>query len=370
MSPALEQETKDRLVEKLGDLQERFSELESKMADPEIVQDSARYPKLAREYGALSKFAEKYEKLQDLRQRKEEAVELKEEADGDPEMKELAEQEIEECTEEIDRVFDNVLDLFLEDEGEGDRNVILEIRAGAGGEEGALFAADLFRMYTRYAEKQGWKVEQLSMSESDMGGLKEVVVSIKGDGVWRRMRYESGGHRVQRVPVTESQGRIHTSLATVAVLPEARDVDVKINPEDLDISFMSSSGPGGQHVNRAASCVRIVHEPTGVTVRCQDEKSQHRNRKKAMQILRARLQERIEREQREKRDELRKNQVGSGDRSERVRTYNFPQDRITDHRIGLDVFGVENVLMGDCDELFNALAEHDRQERIKAFAES
>lgn len=370
MSPELLQETKDKLAGKLAALNDRYHELESLMADPEVVSDSNRYPKLAKEYGALSRFAEKYQQLQDLRQRRAEAKELKEESDGDPEMRELAEQEIEESTQALEGLFDEVLDLFIQEDDRGDRNAIMEIRAGTGGEEAALFAADLFKMYSRYAEKQGWKIEQLSVSETDMAGFKEVVFSVSGSGVWQRLRYESGGHRVQRVPVTESQGRIHTSMATVAVLPETPEVEVELNPEDLDISFMSSSGPGGQHVNRAASCVRIVHKPTGITVRCQDEKSQHRNRKRALKILRARLNDKYEREQRQKRDELRKSQVGSGDRNERVRTYNFPQDRVTDHRIGLDVFGVENILMGECDEIFDALADYDRQQRVKAFAES
>jgi len=369
MSPLILEQTKTRLIEKLQQLYERHQQLQRLLADPEVMNDPERYAEIAKEHGELRRFAEKFRQYRELSQRRADAAELKGESADDPEMAELAEQEIEACEAELEGLFQEVLGLFIDEEGERDRNVIMEIRAGTGGEEAALFAADLFRMYCRYAEKKGWQVEQFDSSTTDMGGFREVIISISGPGAWQKLRYESGGHRVQRIPVTESQGRIHTSLATVAVLPEAREVEVKIDPKDLDVSFMRSRGPGGQKVNKTSSCVRIVHLPTGITVRCQDEKSQHANRKKAMKILRSRLYELYREQHDQRRDALRRSQVGSGDRNERIRTYNFPQDRITDHRIGLDVFGIQNVLMGNCDDLFDGLAEYDRQQRIKLLTE-
>jgi len=369
MNSVILEETKGELTRRLSELGERHRELEGLLSDPEVISDAQRYRQLLREHGSLAKFAEKHHQLQRLLQRREEAIELEEESGDEPEMQKLARQEIEDAEGLLERLYEEVLDLLVEEDVEGSRNVIMEIRAGTGGEEAALFAADLFRMYARYGEKKGWKIEELSTSTTDMGGFKEIVFSVIGQGAWQKLRYESGGHRVQRVPITESQGRIHTSLATVAVLPEAAEVEVEIDPEDLEISFMRSRGPGGQKVNKTSSCVRIVHKPTGIMVRCQDEKSQHSNRKKAMKILRARLYEKSRSETQQERDALRRSQVGSGDRNERIRTYNFPQDRITDHRIGLDVFGIENVLMGNCDEIFEKLAEHDRQERIRRLTE-
>jgi len=281
-------------------------------------------------------------------------------------MRKLAEEEIAQADGAERGVLERLLDEVCSDPGEDQRSVVMEIRAGTGGEEAALFAGDLFRMYCRYAQKNGWKAEVLDRSDSDMGGLKQIVLSIEGPGVWRKLRLESGGHRVQRVPETEAQGRIHTSLATVAVLPEAREMEVQVNPGDLEVSFVHAQGPGGQNVNKVSSAVRIVHKPTGITVKCQEQRSQHKNLNLAMKIMLARLYEMQQQERKDKRDELRRTQVGSGDRNERVRTYNFPQDRVTDHRIGLDVFGIQNVLMGDIDRLVDGLASWDRVERVKS----
>jgi len=363
------QETKDKIVQKLTGLARRHAELEQMLADPALVSDRARYAEVAKEHGALGKFADKHRELESALARRREGEELLQDDAEEDEMRRLAEEEIAEADRTEARIVEEALDMLLSDSGHETRNVIMEIRSGTGGEEAALFAADLFRMYSHYAQQHGWRVELLDSSVTDMGGFKELVVSVSGEGAWRRLRFESGGHRVQRVPATESQGRIHTSLATVAVLPQPEDVDVRINPGDLDVSFMRSQGPGGQNVNKVSSCVRIVYKPTGITVKCQVQKSQHQNRLLAMKILRARLYEEQMRESKEKRDELRRSQVGSGDRNERIRTYNFPQDRITDHRIGLDVFGIEGVLMGDCDRLFDALAERDKQARLSALTE-
>jgi peptide chain release factor 1 len=366
----LSKETKLRLRGKLDAFAARFQELGRLLADPQVMADRARLAATAQEHGALAKFAERQAELRRLEERRAEAEQSLREEPQDEELAQLAREEIAECEQKEERLMQDVVVLLLSDEMEAGRNVIVEIRAGTGGEEAALFAGDLCRMYTHYAEKRGWKVEAMDASPTDLGGMKEIVLGISGRGAWQKLRYESGGHRVQRVPQTESQGRIHTSLATVAVLPEAEDVDLEVKPEDIEMSFMRSRGPGGQKVNKTSSAVRLVHKPTGITVRCQDEKSQQANRKKAMKVLRAKLYEMQERERHQQRDALRRSQVGSGDRNERVRTYNFPQDRITDHRIGLDVFGIESFLMGDCDRMFDALAEHDRQERVRAFAEA
>ena len=359
-------DTKAKLIEKLDELSRRHREVEGLLSDPEVTGDSARLTRIAQEHGYLAGFAQMRERLRKVQQRRREGEESL--GEDDAELQQLAREEIEEADREEERLMEELVELLVSDEKEAGRNVIMEVRAGTGGEEAALFAAELFRMYGRYAEKKGWKLEQMDLSTTDLGGIRAVVFSVAGKGAWSRLRYESGGHRVQRVPETESQGRIHTSLATVAVLPEVEEVDVHIDPNDVEMSFMRSSGPGGQHVNKTSSSVRLVHKPTGITVRCQDEKSQQANRKKAMKLLRARLYEEQARERHEERDALRRSQVGSGDRNERIRTYNFPQDRITDHRIGLDLFGIGNFLMGDCDRLFEALADYDRQERIKAFA--
>ena len=356
----------EELAARLAQLAQRHAELEGMMSDADLIADTARYTKVTREYGSLRRLVQLHRELVAARTALGEAKELLDESAQDDEMRQLAQDELTTAAADEERILSEALDEFCSDPEDAERNVVMEIRSGAGGEEAALFAASLLGMYQHYCQKMGWKMELMDSSETDMGGYKEVTVSISGKGVWRKLRYESGGHRVQRVPVTESQGRIHTSLSTVAVLPEAEEVEVELNADDLEVSFMRSGGPGGQNVNKVSSCVRLVHKPTGITVRCEQEKSQHKNRKMAEKVLRARLLEIRERESKDKRDVLRRTQVGSGDRSERIRTYNWPQDRITDHRIGLDVFGIESVLMGNCDQIFDALAEWDRQARIRA----
>jgi len=365
----LTDETKAKLAERLEAFARRRAELEGLLADPALAGDGAQIARLAQELGTVGVAGALHDRLVVARQRAAEAEETLAEAAEDAELRQLAEEERAEARGEQEAVFEEALDVLLSDEGGRNRNIIMEVRAGTGGEEASLFASELLRMYTRYAERQGWKTELVDQSSTDLGGLREVVLAISGRGVWHRLRHESGGHRVQRVPETESQGRIHTSLATVAVLSQPEDVEVQVNPDDIEMSFMRSSGPGGQHVNKTSSSVRLVHKPTGITVRCQDQKSQQANRKKAMKVLRAKIYELQERQAHAERDALRRSQVGSGDRTDRIRTYNFPQDRITDHRAGVDVFGIESFMMGDCDRLFDALDEFAKQQRIKAFVE-
>jgi peptide chain release factor 1 len=365
----ISQDIRDKLTARLQKLAMRYAELDRMLTDPAIISDTPRYTELVREHGALRVFAQKRQELESALSRRREAEELLREADQEPELQGLANEEISQARNDETRLMEEVLRLLLSDEQEAQRSVILEIRSGTGGEEAALFAADLFRMYTHYAQRKGWQVEALDRSISERSGFKEIIFSVTGPGAWQKLRFESGGHRVQRVPLTESQGRIHTSMATVAVLPEAEELEVDIKPEDLEISFLRSQGPGGQNVNKVSSCVRILHKPTGIVVKCQEQPSQHKNRKLAMKILRARLYEEQQKEQKKARNVLRRSQVGSGERSERIRTYNFSHDRITDHRIGLDVFGIQQVLMGQCDRLFDALEEWDLRERISTLAE-
>ncbi len=284
--------------------------------------------------------------------------------DKDPEIRELAKDEIDELTRESDDLKERLKLLLLPKDPNDERNILLEIRAGTGGEEAALFVADLFRMYSRYAEKKGWKVEILSSHETGIGGFKEIIALISGDKVYSRLKYESGTHRVQRVPETETQGRIHTSAVTVAVLPEADEVDVDINPSDLRIDVYRASGAGGQHVNKTESAVRITHVPTGLVVQCQDERSQHKNKSKAMKVLAARLLELKQREQQAQQSQERRTIVGTGDRSERIRTYNFPQGRITDHRIGLTIYRLEDIMQGNLDEIIEPLGTHFQAEAL------
>lgn len=364
----LSEEVKTKLRSRLTDAVQEHAELEQKLSDPELAGQSARYAKIARKHGKMTKFKELYTTLQQAEEQKAEAEALVDDVADDPEMAELVEDELQEAEQTESEVYQQLLDLLCSDPEQEHDSIVMEIRSGTGGDEAALFAADLFRMYSHYAQVHNWKIKVMDKSVTDRGGFKYLIVNIRGGNVWDKLRYESGGHRVQRIPETESQGRIHTSLATVAVLPEAKEVDIKIDPEDLDVSFMRSQGPGGQSVNKVNSCVRMVHKPTGISVKCQEEKSQHKNRKLALKLLRTKLYERRQERQKEKRDELRRSQVGSGDRNERIRTYNFPQDRVTDHRIGLDVFGVEKILSGEIDELVNAVAKWDKKERIKQLA--
>ncbi len=340
------------MYDKLTGVEGRYGELEQAMADPEVVSDREAYEKLSREHADLSRIVTPFRTYKKVLADIEDSNELLK--DGDAEIRELAREEIRKLTEKKEHLEDELKRLLLPKDPNDDKNVILEIRAGTGGEEAGLFAGDLYRMYSRYAENRGWKVEVMDYHASG-GGLKEVISMIHGRGAYSRLKYESGIHRVQRVPETETQGRIHTSAVTVAVLPEADEVEVNIDPGDLKIDVYRASGPGGQHVNKTESAVRITHLPTGLVVTCQDEKSQLKNRNKAMKVLQARLFDRMLQEQNEKISEERKSQVGTGDRSGRIRTYNFPQGRVTDHRIGLTLYKLEGVLQGNLDEIVDEL---------------
>ena len=351
------------MFEKLKGVEERFLEIERHLSEPEIVKDRQAYQKLIREHAELNKIVSVFKEYQRILQGIEESAELLQ--DSDPEIKNLAREELTELNQNKDRLEDDLRKLLLPKNPNDDKNVIVEIRAGTGGEEAALFAGDLFRMYTRYAENRKWEVEVMAQHITGVGGFKEIIALVHGKGAYSQLKYESGIHRVQRVPTTEAQGRIHTSAVTVAVLPEAEEVDVKIDPSDLKIDVYRSTGPGGQSVNTTDSAVRITHLPTGLVVTCQDEKSQLKNKNKALKVLRARLLDQITREQNEKRSEERKNQVGSGDRSGRIRTYNFPQGRVTDHRIGLTLYKLEDVLAGDLSELIDELTTYFQAQALQ-----
>ncbi len=349
------------LWERLEEVIQRYEELEQLMADPAIATDHQRLADLAQEQAELRPLVEAYRRYKDVLARLEEARQLMD----DEELADLAREEVRELEEEKERLEQEIKLLLLPKDPNDERNVIMEIRAGTGGEEAALFAADLARMYMRYAEEKGWKTEILSSNPTGLGGYKEIIFLVKGKGAYSRLKYESGVHRVQRVPETEASGRIHTSTATVAVLPEMEDVEVHIDPKDLRIETFRASGAGGQHVNRTDSAVRITHLPTGLVVSCQDARSQHQNREKALQILRARLYA-LEQERRQRElGEQRRTQVGTGERSEKIRTYNFPQNRVTDHRIGLTLYRLQDVLDGDLDEIIDALVTQDQAERLK-----
>ncbi len=360
---------KEAVISALKEKVDRRAELEKRLSDPELAsQAGGKYAEVAREHGELGPFADVYHRLSRAAGKKEEAFEFLKEFGQDAEMQEFAGQEAEAAGEEENRVFDEAVELLCTDPENKNRNVHVEIRSGAGGQEASLFVADLLKMYHHYAQKNGWSMSVMDRSLTDLGGFKYVTIAIKGSNVWHRLRFESGGHRVQRVPETESQGRIHTSLATVAVLPEAKKVDLELNPEDLEFECMRSQGPGGQSVNKVNSCVRVTHKPSGVSVKCQEEKSQHKNRKQAVELLRTKLYEKKLQAQKSERDARRRDLIGSGDRNERIRTYNFPQDRVTDHRISMDVFGIEKVLMGGLDELIDQLHRHERDAMLKRLA--
>jgi peptide chain release factor 1 len=355
------------LIEKLDAVQRRHEEIVAKLSDPAVLADQGEYQRLARLHAELLPMVEEYRSLQKLQRELAEARGLLHET-IDPEMRELAEAELEALTTKQRTLEESLQLMLLPKDPADERNIILEVRAGAGGDEAALFAAELLRMYTRYAETQRWKVEMIDASFTGIGGVKEVILTVEGRGVYSRLKYESGVHRVQRVPSTEASGRIHTSTVTVAVLPEAQEVDVQINPNDLRIDVYRSTGPGGQSVNTTDSAVRITHLPTGLVVTCQDEKSQHKNKAKALRVLRARLYDQELQRQKEAIDRDRRNQVGSGERAEKVRTYNFPQNRVTDHRIGLTLHNLSAILEGDLADLIQALTAHELAERLKALS--
>jgi len=348
---------------KVEQIEERYNELETDLGRPEIIKDQKTYQTYAKERSALAPIVHTFRKLKALQNEIASNRSLLDDPDAD--IRHLAREEIDALSEKLSLVEQELKILLIPKNPNDDKNILLEIRAGTGGEEAALFAADLFRMYSRYAELRGWKTDILGQHLTGIGGIKEIIVLVEGEMVYSRLKYESGVHRVQRVPETETQGRIHTSAVTVAVLPEAEEIDVEIEPEDLRIDVYRSSGPGGQHVNKTASAVRITHLPTGLVVTCQDEKSQHKNKAKAMKVLRSRLLDMETLEQQSKMSEERRTMVGSGDRSERIRTYNFPQGRITDHRIGLTLYKLEVLLQGELDLVIEPLITHFQTEALK-----
>ena len=352
------------MFDKLEEVEDRFREVEGLLSDPAVMGRQDRFRELTREHAELSALMEVYRAYKRVCEDLEGNRELLQDADA--ELRDLARQELPGLEERREALAQQLKVLLLPKDPNDERNVILEVRAGTGGEEAALFAADLFRMYSRYAETQGWKVETLSVSEADAGGVKEAIAMISGQRVYSRLKYESGTHRVQRVPETEAQGRIHTSACTVAVLPEADDVDLNIDPTELRIDVYRASGAGGQHVNKTESAVRITHLPTGVVVACQDEKSQHKNKAKAMKILQSRILDSLVAEQQARMAADRKSQVGSGDRSQRIRTYNFPQGRCTDHRIGLTLYRLDAIMQGDLTELVESLTTYFQSEALAA----
>jgi peptide chain release factor 1 len=347
------------ITQRLEGIEKRYQELETLLGDPEVIRTQDLYTKYRKEHAELAPLVQTFRRYQQVQKElADNQALLKEEADED--LKDLAREEIQTFKEQEASLEDELRFLLLPQDPYDEKNVLLEIRAGTGGEEAGLFAADLFRMYTRLAERQGWKMEILSHSATGIGGLKEIIASISGTRVYSFLKYESGVHRVQRVPATESQGRIHTSAVTVAVLPEAEEVDVQINPEELRIDVFRSSGPGGQSVNTTDSAVRVTHLPTGLVVSCQDEKSQHKNKAKALKVLRSRLLDLKQHEQQQQIAQERKSQVGTGDRSERIRTYNYPQSRVTDHRVGVTLHKLDAVLDGDLEEILQTLIAHHR----------
>ena len=350
------------MMEKLRALDLHYADVEARLSAPETYEDPALVARLNKEQRELEPVVMAYRAYQRRRQDLEDAEAMM----GDPDMKELAQEEYQQAREELARLEEEIKVLLLPRDPNDDKNVIVEIRAGVGGEEAALFAHSLFRMYSMYADARRWRVEVDSVNETELGGVKEICFTIEGDGAWSRLKFESGVHRVQRVPETESGGRIHTSTATVAVLPEVDEVDFELNPADIEMQVFRSSGAGGQHINKTSSAVRLIHKPTGTVVECQQERSQFQNRDRAMQILRSRLYEEKVREQEEAVTAERRSQVGTGMRNERIRTYNFPQGRLTDHRIGLTLYRLESVMDGDLDEIIDALVTADQAERLRA----
>lgn len=352
------------MFDKLSAIEERYNELSERVSDPAVISDSATFAKLCKEQADIAPIVEKYKEYKSCKDTITEGEEIIADPDMDKEMKELAEEEIKDAKERIEELSQDLKILLLPKDPNDDKSVIVEIRGGAGGDEAALFAGDLFRMFTMYAESNRWKTEILSSNPTDIGGYKEISFSIEGQGAYSKLKFESGVHRVQRIPSTESGGRIHTSTVTVAVLPEVEEVEVDINANDLRIDVFRAGGPGGQCVNTTDSAVRITHLPTGLVVSCQDEKSQHKNKDKAMKILRSRLYDLVQQEQHDKIASERKSQVGTGDRSERIRTYNYPQGRVTDHRIGLTLYKLDKILNGDIQEIIDACIAADQAAKL------
>lgn len=353
------------MLERLSFIENKYDELAHQISDPEVMNNQVEWQKLVKEHSELEDIVTKYRAYKSAQEQLSENKEMLSDGDLDPDMKELFQEDVKKLEGEVEKIKDEIQILLIPKDPHDGKNVFVEIRGGAGGDEAALFAHSLFRMYNKYAEDQRWKVEMMSVNETDIGGFKEVVFMVKGQGVYSKLKYESGVHRVQRVPETESQGRVHTSTATVAIMPEVDDVDVQINEKDLRIDVYRSSGNGGQSVNTTDSAVRITHIPSGIVISMQDEKSQLKNKEKAMQVLKARLFEEAERERNQAISDERRSQVGTGDRSERIRTYNYPQGRVTDHRIGLTLYRLEAFLDGDLDEMINALTAYDQSEKLK-----
>ncbi len=356
------------MFDKLSFIEKQFDELAERISDPAVIADQETWRKLCKEHSDLTPIVDKYREYKSNKETIEDAKIMMDDPETDKEFKEMLVEESKQAKENIARIEEELKILLLPKDPNDDKNVMVEIRGGAGGDEAALFAGDLFRMYSMYADSKRWKTEVMSLNEIGIGGIKEVTFMIEGDGAYSRLKFESGVHRVQRVPETESSGRIHTSTVTVAVLPEVDDVEVEINPDDLQIDTYRSSGAGGQHVNKTESAIRITHIPTGIVVACQDERSQHKNREAAMKMLRTRLYDMMEQERNASIAADRKSQVGTGDRSERIRTYNFPQGRVTDHRIGLTLHRLEQIMNGDLDEVIDALITTDQSEKLKAQA--
>lgn len=352
------------MFENLKLTEQKYNEISEKLVDPAVIMDSAQYTKLMKEYKNLTPLIEKYREYSSAEKAAEEAKEMLKEGGLEHDFKELVQSEYDENKEKTERLAEELRILLIPKDPNDDKNVIVEIRGGAGGDESALFANSLYRMYTMYAAARKWQIEVISANETELGGFKEICFSVSGEGAYSRLKYESGVHRVQRVPETESQGRVHTSTVTVAVLPEAEEVELEINPTDLKIDVFRASGAGGQHINKTESAVRITHLPTGMVVECQDERSQLKNKEKAMKVLRTRLYDAMLQEQNDKIASERKSQVGTGKRSERIRTYNFPEGRVTDHRIGLTLYRLDYVLNGNLDEFIDALSTADRAAKL------
>ena len=353
------------MFKRLDIFDKRYNELEKRMYEPDVVSDPEQYQKVMKEYSSIEPVVKTYRAYKEAQQTVTDSLAILDDSDSDDELRELASIELDEAKRRIPELEEELKILLLPKDPNDDRNVIVEIRGGTGGEESSLFAYDLFRMYSMYAERKGYKIEVVSLNETGLGGYKEVSFIVSGQGAYSRFKFESGTHRVQRVPQTESSGRIHTSAATVAVLPEADDVEVDINPNDLEIDTFRSSGAGGQHINKTSSAIRITHKPTGMVVECQDERSQYKNKDKAMKVLKSRLLKMEQDKQNEAIASDRRSQVGSGDRSEKIRTYNYPQSRVTDHRIGLTLYKLDEIMNGDLDEIIDALVTAQRAEQLK-----